>query len=200
MWTSWHENLPHTQSIIQKTAWHALTHRAAASDTYPLELTPRICKRESRSSWNYALVHLHSRGISVHLFTWKQSTYSLFYYRKQHMAYPARVPINHLKLLKDSAGKSVPGTRNSSLAQEKHGVCEFLHMTAFNILISNFCNTENSVKWLTSQSFRKLTAYPKTLQESQPLLELRTVHLHSRRVNVTLLHMKMYHMLILSYS
>jgi len=79
------------------------------------------------------------------------------------MAYPARVPINHLKLLKDSAGKSVPGTRNSSLAQEKHGVCEFLHMTAFNILISNFCNTENSVKWLTSQSFRKLTAYPKTL-------------------------------------
>jgi hypothetical protein len=116
------------------------------------------------------------------------------------MAYPARVPINHLKLLKDSAGKSVPGTRNSSLAQEKHGICEFLHMTAFNILISNFCNTENSVKWLTSQSFRKLTAYPKTLQESQPLLELRTVHLHSRRVNVTLLHMKTFHMLILSYS
>ena len=121
----------HTHSIIQKTARHGLTHRAAASDTYPLELTPRICKKVSRSSWNYPLVHLHSKGVNVHLFTWKQSTYSLFYYRKQHMTYPARLPINHLKLLKDSAGKSVPGTRNSSLAQEmKHGICESLHMKA----------------------------------------------------------------------
>lgn len=90
---------------------------------------------------------------------------------------------NYLKILQESQFLEL-GTVHLHRRWSMEFVNHFTWKQAFNILISTFCNTENSVKWLTSQSFRKLTAYPKTLQESQPLLELRTVHLHSRRINV----------------
>lgn len=85
----------------------------------------------------------------------------MFYYRKQHMAYPARFPINHLKLRKDSAGESVPGTRNKfTCTGEAWNLWIFSH-DSIQYTHSNFYNREDSVRWLNAQSIRKLTdTYP----------------------------------------
>ena len=94
----------------------------------------------------------------------------------------------------------------SSLAQEKHDICDFFHMTAFDILIIIFL-IEKKTAWdgLThraSANLQTLTqlSIPQDFARKPATPGTRNCPPAQQKDKRALSHMKTFHMLILSYS